>query len=102
MRVPITACQEPASHHLRPPLSLHVDIVGTVDHNTDESDIFLQLRPFPLPRTPVRRPWARLRIFSFDLRRVCVDAFNDAPLLGDDPDDAIRSASATSASAISS
>ena len=38
------------------PLSLHVDIVGTVDHNTDESDIFLQLRPFPLPRTPIRRP----------------------------------------------
>ncbi len=47
-------------------------------------------------------PWARPRIFLFDLLRVCVDAFNDAPLLGDDPDDAIRSASATSASAISS
>jgi hypothetical protein len=79
------------------PLSLHVDIVGTVDHNTDESDIFLQLRPFPLPRTRYAAPWARPRIFSFDLRRVGVDAFNDAPLLGDDPDDAIRSASATSA-----
>jgi hypothetical protein len=46
--------------------------------------------------------WARPRICSFDLRRVCIGVFNDAPLLGDDPDDAIRSASATSASAISS
>ena len=39
MRVPITACQEPASHHLRPPLALRVDIVGTVDHNMDERGI---------------------------------------------------------------
>lgn len=55
-----------------------------------------------IPTHAYAAPWARPRIFSFDLRRVCVDAFNDAPLLGDDPDDAIRSASATSASAIPS
>ena len=38
----------------------------------------------------------------FRLPRVRVGAINDVPLLGDDPADAIRSASATSASAISS
>jgi hypothetical protein len=47
-------------------------------------------------------PWARAWIFSFDSRRVRFGAINDVPLLGDDPADAIRSASATSASAISS
>jgi hypothetical protein len=44
----------------------------------------------------------RARIFSFDLRCVRFDATNDGWLAGDDPDDVMRSASATSASAISS
>jgi hypothetical protein len=47
-------------------------------------------------------PSARAWIFSFDFLPVRVRAINDVPLLGDDPADAIRSASATSASAISS
>jgi hypothetical protein len=50
----------------------------------------------------LRRPWARARIFSFDLRCVRFGAIDDVPLAGDDPDDAMRSASATSTSAISS
>lgn len=56
----------------------------------------------PVPACIYAAPWPRAPCFSFDLRRVRFGAFNDARLLGDDPDDAIRSASATNASAISS
>jgi hypothetical protein len=62
----------------------------------DSASSFFLTRTYAAPLGRVHRS------SLFDFRRVRVGAINDVPLVGDDPADAIRSASATSASAISS